>query len=75
MPDQRLDCRQLKCPMPIVRLALSLRALAVGDRLLVEATDPAFLADVTAWSRMTGHELEQTCDGEVKQALVRKVHA
>ncbi|MGE3173177.1 MAG: sulfurtransferase TusA family protein [Planctomycetota bacterium] len=69
---RRLDCRQLKCPMPIVQLAMALRDLEVGEEILVEATDPAFLADVRAWSRMTGHPLDDELDGEVKQVRVRK---
>lgn len=72
MPAAHLDCKQLKCPMPIVKLAMAMRDLAVGAELLVEATDPAFLADVRAWSRMTGHAIAELADAEVKQVLVRK---
>lgn len=69
---RRLDCRQLKCPMPIVQLAMALRELQEGEEIVVEATDPAFLVDVRAWSRMTGHPLADEQDGEVKQVRVRK---
>ncbi len=74
-PPQLLDCRDLKCPMPIVRLAMAIRSAAVGDEVVVEATDPAFLADVRAWSRMTGHAIEREVDGAVKQAVIRKVQS
>lgn len=67
-----LDCRDLKCPMPIVKLAMALRGMAVGEEVLVEATDPAFLADVRAWSRMTGNPIAREADGAVKQVVVTK---
>ena len=72
---QRLDCRNLKCPMPIVQLAMAIRTVAPGDEVAIEATDPAFLADVRAWSRMTGHAIAQEDDGVVKQVVIRKVQA
>jgi tRNA 2-thiouridine synthesizing protein A len=75
MVEHRLDCRAVRCPMPIVRMAMSLRDLAIGDDLIVEATDPAFLADANAWSRLSGQPLEQLQDGALKRVRIRKVHA
>lgn len=73
MGEQRLDCRNLRCPMPIVQLALAVRGMQVGETVRVEATDPAFLADARAWSRMSGHALDAVEDGETKTIVVRKV--
>lgn len=73
MPATRLDCRDLKCPMPIVKLAMAVRDLAVGAELVVEATDPAFLPDIRAWSRMSGHEIEVLSEGAVKEVRVRRL--
>ncbi len=75
MAEHQLDCRDLKCPMPIVQLAMKIRGVAVGDVVFVEATDPAFLADVRAWSRMTGQAIDELGDGEVKRVRVNKVKA
>lgn len=75
MAEHQLDCRNLKCPMPIVQLALKIRGVQVGDFVHVAATDPAFLADVRAWSRMTGQGIEEVGDGDVKQVRVHKVKA
>lgn len=61
--------------MPIVKLAMAVRGMAQGDEVLVEATDPAFLADVRAWSRMTGNPIHGEQDGPVKQVTVRKAGA
>lgn len=58
--------------MPIVRLAMAARELGDGEELLVEATDPAFLADVRAWAKMAGYTLAQEIDQDVKQVVVRR---
>jgi TusA-related sulfurtransferase len=58
--------------MPIVQVAIAIRDLAVGAELAVQATDPAFLADIRAWARMTGHELAEVVDGPIKHVVVRK---
>ena len=58
--------------MPIVQIALAIRQLAIGEELCVEARDPAFVPDVRAWSRMTGNELTNVEDGEVKRVVVRR---
>lgn len=52
-----LDCRGLKCPMPIVRISTLARGLTHGDELKVEADDPAFRADVHAWARRSNFEV------------------
>lgn len=73
MPKHEIDCRNLKCPMPIVQVALRLRQMAIGDQLEVRASDPAFLADMHAWARMTGQRLGDIVDGTTKQLTVTKV--
>lgn len=70
MAMHELDCRELLCPMPIVQLALAVRAMSSGDLLKVRATDPAFRPDLEAWSEMTGHTVVEFCDGPVKEALL-----
>ena len=66
-----LDCRELQCPMPIVKLSLAVTDLEPGEEIVVEATDPAFEADVHAWSEMTGHVIERFDRGEVQRASIR----
>ena len=73
---EELDCKRLNCPMPIVKISKAIRALKVGEQLRVEATDPAFLADVQAWTERMGQRLDKTEDsGPVKVALITKVKA
>ena len=46
---EKLDCKGLMCPMPIVKLSKAMKALNSGDTLEVTADDLAFEADVKAW--------------------------
>ena len=54
--DLELDCRGLRCPLPIIRLANAIGDVPVGGTLAVVADDPAARPDVQAWCRMRGHE-------------------
>jgi tRNA 2-thiouridine synthesizing protein A len=67
-----LDCQQMRCPMPIVKIAEAFRGMNTADELTVLATDPAFRADLDAWVRKTGNQLVEFQDGVVKQAILRK---
>jgi len=57
MSPATLDAQGLACPMPIVKLAKSVRDLAPGDTITVLADDPGFGPDVQAWVEAQGHEL------------------
>ena len=75
MEDQsrELDCRGLKCPMPIVKVAQEAKGLSAGELLRILASDPAFKADIQAWVKVTGNELislDTAASGQV--AVVRK---
>ena len=56
-PNQTLDARGLKCPMPVVKTSKEIKGISVGGVLEVLATDPGSMADITAWARSTGNEL------------------
>ena len=58
--------------MPIVQISLALQELEIGDHLSVLARDPAFLADIEAWSRMTGNVLVEVEGGVEQHVVVRK---
>ena len=51
-----LDCRGLKCPLPIIRLAQRIGEVPVGGVVRVLADDPAAANDVPAWCRMKGQQ-------------------
>ena len=71
MPDMSLDCSGLSCPMPIVEISKAVRDMESGDLLEVTATDLAFQLDVEAWSRRTGHMIEDFQTDNVQRVWIR----
>jgi len=69
--EASLDCRGLKCPMPIVKIAQTARGMQSGQILTVVASDPAFPADLRAWVEMTGNELLELVDNEPLLARIK----
>ena len=55
-PDLVLDCRGLRCPLPVIELARRIGEVQVGGIVSVVADDPAAATDVPAWCRLRGHE-------------------
>ena len=74
-PDLELDCRDLRCPMPIIELARHLGDVASGQVIAVVAHDPAARVDVPAWCRMREQEYvgEDVADDGAPRYLVRRV--
>lgn len=52
MADLELDCRGLRCPMPVIELGRRIGDVPVGGTVGVAATDVAARVDVPAWCRM-----------------------
>ncbi|TNE67217.1 MAG: sulfurtransferase TusA family protein [Alphaproteobacteria bacterium] len=52
-----MDVTGMLCPMPVLRARRKLDELAVGQLLLVTASDPAVVHDMPAFCRMAGHRL------------------
>lgn len=52
-----LDTKGLLCPAPVIKTSQAIKQIQVGQILEVMATDPGSKPDLTAWARMTGHEL------------------
>ena len=68
-----VDARGLSCPMPIVKTAQAVKAVASGAHLEVLATDPGSVKDFAAWCRSTGNALvEQTVDGGIYRFVIRR---
>lgn len=55
-PDEVLDCRGQRCPLPVINLARRLPELPVGAIVRVLADDPAAAVDIPAWCRMRDQE-------------------
>ena len=54
---QRLDCRGMTCPQPIVTVARAMKKATAGSLMEVIADDPAFPMDISAWCRSAEVEL------------------
>ena len=73
MDERRLDAKGLVCPLPVLRARKAIQAMAAGEVLAMEATDPAARNDVPAFCQAAGHALlEAGQDGEVLRFRIRK---
>jgi tRNA 2-thiouridine synthesizing protein A len=72
--DLELDCRGLRCPLPIIRLANAISDVPVGGTVAVVADDPATRPDTQAWCRMRGHDYvgEDVAADGVPRFVVRR---
>ena len=74
-PELEIDCRGMRCPMPVIELARRFGEVAVGGVAAVVTTDVAARVDVPAWCRMRGQEYvgeDSAADGTPRY-LVRRV--
>lgn len=65
--DQEIDATGLLCPLPVLKAAKRLRAMAVGEVLKIRADDPAAIVDVPHFCAEQHHELleQSQNDGEL----------
>jgi len=71
--DEKLDCQGLSCPMPIVKLAKTMKKMSSGQVLEMIGTDPGSKSDVPKWCTKTGNEfLEMDEDAGVTRFYIRK---
>lgn len=73
--DLEIDCRGLRCPLPVIELAKRLTEVDVGATIAVVTEDVAARADVPAWCRMKGQEYvgEGVAGDGVPRYVVRRV--
>ena len=74
-PDLELDCRDLRCPMPVIELARHLADVEPGQVVAVVAHDPAARVDVPAGCRMRQQEYvgQDLADDGAPRYLVRRL--
>ncbi len=72
MSHQQLDCRDLLCPMPVIRVQDKVVQLQPGDELEAICSDPGVLQDIPTWCRINGHQvLNQQQWGDKYRVLLR----
>ena len=57
MASETLDTLGLKCPQPILKVAVKIRQMQPGDMLEVLADCESFPDDIKAWAEKTGKTL------------------
>lgn len=74
--DLELDCRDMRCPLPIIAVANAIEDIAVDQTLAVVTNDPAARSDVPAWCRMREHEYvgEDAAEDGIARFVVRRLH-
>jgi len=60
MAEKTINLRGLKCPLPALRTRKALGAMASGDLLVIECTDPLTTIDIPNLLNQTGDTLEAT---------------
>ena len=70
-----VDCRGMRCPLPVIELAKHIDEVAVGELVGVVSNDEAARVDVPAWCRMREQEYagETVADDGTPVFLVRRL--
>lgn len=55
--DKAIDAIGLRCPEPVMVVRKTIRAMQVGETLLVSADDPSTTRDIPSFCRFMEHEL------------------
>ena len=72
MPDEIIDCRGLRCPLPVLKMEKRLGQLKPGARVTVLATDPIARIDIPLFCTQHGHECEMSVDSDVMRFEITK---
>ena len=59
---ERLDCKGMKCPQPVLKTAIKATKMPAGSVLEVLADCPTFSADITKWCGSNGKVLVSIVD-------------
>ncbi|MBE0661870.1 MAG: sulfurtransferase TusA family protein [Bacteroidales bacterium] len=72
--DLTLDCKGLSCPMPMMKLAKTMKELKSGQVLEMLGTDPGTKSDLPKWCEKSGNIMlqEEMLDGGVFRYLIKK---
>lgn len=69
----KVDARDLRCPMPLLKTKLKLNKMQTGDTVLVLATDVGSEKDIPAFCNQTGYPVKvQLLDNKIFQFLITK---
>ena len=60
--NEMLDCRGLKCPQPVLKVAIKAHTVPAGSILEVHADCESFPQDIEKWCQDSGHVLTSMVD-------------
>ena len=72
MPDEVVDCRGVKCPLPVLKTEKQLAQMGAGMRVVVLATDPIAKIDIPLFCTQNGHACEMSVEAEVMRFAITK---
>jgi tRNA 2-thiouridine synthesizing protein A len=55
--NKELNCRGMRCPLPVIYTRKALAAMSAGEVVKVVCTDPGSVTDISEFSQHTGNEL------------------
>ncbi|MFC0524855.1 sulfurtransferase TusA family protein [Pontibacillus salicampi] len=62
--DKQLDVRGLACPMPLIQTKKAITDLESGQVMEIATTDAGAKADLSMWSKSSGHEFLDSKEDE-----------
>jgi tRNA 2-thiouridine synthesizing protein A len=72
LPDDIIDCRGLKCPLPVLKTEKRLAQIKTGTTVIVLATDPIAKIDIPLFCTQAGHSCEMSVEGDVMRFVITK---
>ena len=70
-----IDCRGLKCPLPVLKMEKRLSQLAAGASFVVLATDPMARIDIPLFCRQNGHGCDVSSEADEMRFQIMKAAA
>jgi len=55
--QKRVDARQMRCPMPLLKLKQALNSIESGGSVHLITTDPTSKRDIVCYIEMTDHQV------------------
>ena len=72
LPDDIVDARGLKCPLPVLKTEKRLAQLEAGAIIIVLATDPIAKIDIPLFCTQNGHACEASAtEGELRFRITK----
>ena len=65
-----LDCTDLKCPLPLLKLKLAINDYSTEHVIRLVTTDPISLRDIPAFCQRAGHLLTSVTEGQSHEFII-----